>query len=162
MKFIALKSRKRNWTNRTNRNLLGVSPGSMITVKFGDQTAHVGLLKAPREKLGGLKFAQEISGFPAIALDPRVLQHLGAESRAEIEVYPYGQLEAPSQPESNRQVVVTPGGMRKTAKEKLAELRVNQTLEVTESYAKSGVYAHAGQLGIRVKKVGPTTIKRIE
>jgi len=47
-------------------------------------------------------------------------------------------------------------------KTQLAGLEVGAEMEVSESAIKSSVYSAARDAGIKVKKVGPTTVRRIE
>lgn len=172
MKFFAIKSKTKTWTNQRGRAALGINQYEQVEIRSESNVIQRSVSKAPRNALGTMKAAFNQFGYHGIAMTQTDLNLLAIESGEMVEVVDVNkrQIETPTpkqvaapqkQLASSSTTSKSAGVSKLSLKERIAAMELDQVIEVSESAAKSGAYSVAKELGMSVKKVTATSIKRV-
>lgn len=170
MQFFICKAKRKCWTNKGAREALNIESGDTIRITHGNQSVDQQVRRAPLSASRVLRAIQTATGALGIAVESSILSRLNCRPGDAVEVVNLRAVEesrpaAPRSTSSTSRPMVTNGGGGGgggTLADKLNALKVGQTVEVSESAAKSGAYTVAKKLGIKIRRVpGKNVVERV-
>ena len=168
MKFYVIPAKRGNWTNKAGREALSIESGQSVKLTVKDESTEITVKRAPGPASKVMRAVTAMTGHHGIALNPDAMRRLNLKPGDMVQVMNTSIAtvqRTTSRPASTKAVELVGGGAgtkKVPLKSQIANLRVGQDLEVSESAAKSSVYSAAKDAGVKIKKVGPTTIRRVE
>lgn len=167
--FYVIGSKKKCWTNQAGREALGIQSGETVNVTLGSRTVSVQVSQAPASAARVMRATAALSGLQGLAITEYSRRELGIKPGEKVQVISAAaarQLPAVSSstppstpPKAGKK---EKGDKSPSLRDRMAAMPVGGILEVSASAAKSGAYSIAKDLGIKIKKVSDTSIKRVE
>jgi formylmethanofuran dehydrogenase subunit D len=163
MKFYVIPARKGNWTNKAAREALSIESGQSVKVTRGNASTEIVVKRAPGSASKVMRAVTAFTGLHGIALNPDAMRRLELKAGDSVQVVNNSIAtvqRATSRPGSR--TVPLAEGKKLSLKDRIAALAVGDKMQVSESAIKSSVYSAARDAGAKVKKVGVTTVERVE
>jgi hypothetical protein len=169
MKFYVIPAKRGNWTNKAGREALSIESGQSVKLTHGNDSTEITVKRAPGPASKVMRATTALTGLQGIALNPDAMRRMNLKPGDTVQVMntSIATVQRTTARPASRSVELvgsskTEGGKKVPLKVQIAGLKVGQDLEVSESAAKSSVYSAAKDAGMKIKKVGPTTIRRVE
>jgi len=164
MKVFIIQSKKRIWTNKACREALNADSYARVKITHGNVTVERELKRAPAAAARVLRAVQAFTGLFGIAVDRSTMTDLGAKAGDTVQLVNANIAavqRVSNKPATPRAERATSHAVKGTSlRTKLSTLKIGEDVEVSESAAKSGAYSVAKEVGIKIKKIGPTVIRR--